>query len=178
MYEKILPNKKALTRIFLKSLLGVFAGGILFSLFFLVLDVVRNVFGNSEGANYFAHGFWLSTKLIFAGVILWTLLFASVPTAIGGILLSAIIYRDFKLGIASKMKSIKIGVLLAGLVGLLTSLLVLATTFRPEDKLAISIYSIPVILIASSIGYWGGLQVHKEIEDKFLSRDDVKEKDQ
>lgn len=178
MCGKFLLSKKSLTHIIRKSLQGVFVGGTLFSLGILMLGALISVFMDSGEIIYFSLDFLTAMGMSFIGIILWILVFGSIPAILGGILISIIIYRDFKLGIASKGRSVKTGILIAGLIGLATSLLIVFTAFRPEDRFAFSLYSIPITLIASLIGYWGSLQAHKEIESEYLSVDDVKEKDQ
>lgn len=175
MHEKYLPTKRSMNRILLKSLLGVFVGGLLFSTFFLVTDVVLDIFTQPKDSGYSVYEFFSLGQMYFTGITLWTLVFASVPTLIGGILLSGIIYQDFKLEIESKRRSIITGLLLAGAIGLSVSIVVAFTVFRQSDIVPALRFAIPATLIASSIGAWGGLQVHKEISSEFSVEDKVKE---
>src|ERR1041385_3790581 len=118
MYGKFLPSKKCVNRIILKSLLGVCAGGVLFSLFSLIYIAVVFSFVDKGSARFSFYELFAGAGMIVVGVFSWTLAFASVPTALGSVLLSAIVFRDFKLGNTEKSRTVKTGVLTAGFVGL------------------------------------------------------------
>lgn len=175
IYGNIFPNKTAVSRIIFKSLLGVFMGGILLPVLSILFLAVKYPLIKSTGPDFFSLEILAGLGLIVIGVLLWTLMFASIPAILGGVLLSGVIYRDFKLGYTSKNTSLKRGVLIGGLTGLFTSLLVIFTVFYDHFDSRILFWTIPVTLIASLMGAWGGLQVHKEIMIEFSLSDVTKE---
>lgn len=164
MNFSFLPSKKIQNRIIWKSWLGLFVASIIFGLFallyvgsaFLWLGGIEEIgFSNSEL-------FYAPIMIIFMATV-YAMFFGFLPTTFVTYLIMAVIYRFFKLGNISRQKAINTGVLLAGLAGLVTSLFVVLTIFNRGNNLIVLLYAIPVTLIASLIGYWGGLQVYKEI---------------
>ncbi|MCC6261195.1 MAG: hypothetical protein IT311_10050 [Anaerolineales bacterium] len=163
IYGKYLPSEKTLIRITLKNLFAVFIGGLLFAVFFLVIDGVLYKFPSL-------------TSSFLIGITIWSFIFASIPSLLGGILLSGIIYQNFKHRVATKLRSVITGLLIAGLIGLSVSIIVMITIFRPSEILRNVDLGILATLIASAIGSWGGLEVYREINSEFMNDDKVKEK--
>jgi hypothetical protein len=154
------PDRKILNRIIVKSILGVFISSAMFTVFNLVLVTILFFISREDRSlSSLSSGLWAATII----TISWSLLFATVPAILGGVILTFFIYRDFRKGKSSKHKAIVIGIQFVGLVGLFISLCVAFTVFRPSDSISALPYAIPVTLIAGLVGAWGGLQIYKEI---------------
>jgi hypothetical protein len=159
-----LPNRKVLSSIVLKVILGIAAG----SLCFAVLTVLYNLFL----ALYIGHTTDLlpTLGLVALVTIIWSLVFASIPVILGAILLLILIYQDFRAGKMSKRLSITKGAALGGLLGISAALYVLFTAFRSTDQIAFAPYVIPAATVALLVGAWGGTQIFNELS-KLTQRD-------
>lgn len=176
IYGNILPNKASVNRIMLKSILGVFIGGIFLSVLLLIGLVLLFLFTDLKNENVSVYEMLSGAGEMVIGAISWTLMFASVPAIFGGVLLSGVIYRDFRLGNTLKNTAAKKGALLGGLTGLITSLIVIFTVlYKDHFNPIVLTWTLPTTLIASLIGIWGGFQVHKEIAIDFSFSEDAKE---
>lgn len=156
------PNQKTLNRIVLKSILGVLIGIAAFTGFALIYITILFFVIPQNTQDHFSD---LPSMLwdVVTVTTSWSLLFATAPAILFGMLLTFFIYQDFRKGKSSKRKAIITGIKIVGLCGLLISLFVAFTVFRPGDIISVLPYTIPVTLIAGLVGAWGGLQVYKEI---------------
>ncbi len=141
---RALPAGNIQRKILLKALLGVFAGSVLFALYAHVYSLFRP-------------GAVLSDFRITLLMIVFGFAFALLPALAGTYLLLFWIQRDFRLGRASAGRSLGAGLAVGILGGILTTFCGLSGLFGSPAAFGI-------VVIASLVGGWVGLQVFSEIK--------------